>query len=169
VITPPLPERPTARVLLLDPRDRILLMKGRLASDPGAPGAWFTLGGGVEPGETFEAAALREVIEETGFADVRLGNLIWRREAVFRDRAQQPWLFSERYFVARCGGGEVSRAGWQPLERELIDDIRWWTLADLACCVEPVVPENLAELFRTVLAGRKNAARPARRPAGRGP
>jgi hypothetical protein len=43
-------ERPTARVLLLDAQDRILLMKGRLPSDPTGPGAWFTLGGGVEAG-----------------------------------------------------------------------------------------------------------------------
>ncbi|HWF00265.1 MAG TPA: hypothetical protein VG248_10755 [Caulobacteraceae bacterium] len=30
--------RRTARVLLLDPDDRILLLKGRLPSDPQAPG-----------------------------------------------------------------------------------------------------------------------------------
>jgi len=45
-------ERFTARVLLLDPNDRILLMNGRLPGDPDAPQVWFTIGGGVEPGET---------------------------------------------------------------------------------------------------------------------
>ena len=50
-------ERLTARVLLLDPEDRILLMKGRLPSDPDAPGAWFTVGGGIEPGESLEMDA----------------------------------------------------------------------------------------------------------------
>jgi len=144
-------ERPTARVLLLDPEGRILLMKGRLPSDPTAPAAWFTLGGGVEPGESLEAAALREVFEETGFIDVALGPLMWRRQAVYRDRALRPWRFEESYFVARCGGGEVSRAGWKALEREFVDDIRWWTLADLSACQDPVFPENLADLLTQVL------------------
>ena len=160
-------ERPTARVLLLDPQDRILLMKGRFPGDPAAPGAWFTLGGGVEAGETYAAAALREVIEETGFSDVELGPLIWRRDAIYRDRAQNPWRFRERYFVARCGGAEISRAGWQALEHELIDDIRWWTLDELAACAEPVVPENLAELLGGNLAGRPPAAGP--RPSAKDP
>ena len=57
-MTEPYRERPTARVLLLDPDDRILLMKGRLPSNPDAPGVWFTIGGGIEPGESlYEAAA----------------------------------------------------------------------------------------------------------------
>jgi 8-oxo-dGTP pyrophosphatase MutT (NUDIX family) len=144
-------ERPTARVLLLDAQDRILLMKGRLPSDPTGPGAWFTVGGGVEPGETMEQAAMREVVEETGFCDVELGPLIWRREAVYLDRQQRPWRFSENYFVARCAGGEVSRAGWQALERELVDDIRWWSLAELIACDEPVFPEGLPDLTNRVL------------------
>ena len=37
-------ERLTARVLLLDDEDRILLMKGRLPSQPDAPGAWSGIG-----------------------------------------------------------------------------------------------------------------------------
>ena len=36
-------ERPTARVVLLDRADRILLMKGRLPSRPGGPGYWFAV------------------------------------------------------------------------------------------------------------------------------
>ena len=47
------PVRPTARVLLLDREDRILLLKGRLPGNPLAEGSWFTVGGGLEPGETY--------------------------------------------------------------------------------------------------------------------
>jgi 8-oxo-dGTP diphosphatase len=67
------PERPTARVLLFDPDNRILLMKGRMPAARDRPGVWFTVGGGVEPGETYAEAAAREIREETGFLDFILG------------------------------------------------------------------------------------------------
>ncbi len=146
-------ERPTVRVLLLDPADRILLMKGRLPSDPGAPGAWFTIGGGIERGETPEAAARREILEETGFRDTEIGPVAWRGEQVLLDRKRRPVLFKENWLVARCAGGEPSRAGWQALEREFVDDIRWWTLDDLAACPDAVYPADLVKRLRSI-AGR---------------
>ncbi|MCC7267714.1 MAG: NUDIX domain-containing protein [Caulobacteraceae bacterium] len=53
--------RPTVRVLLLDPEDRLLLFRGRLPAQPDSAPFWFTCGGGIEPGETVEDAALREI------------------------------------------------------------------------------------------------------------
>ena len=147
-------ERLTARVLLFDPQGRILLMKGRLPSDPGAPGAWFTLGGGVEAGETVAQAAAREIVEETGFEDAIIGEVAWRGEQTLQDRKRRPVLFKESYFLARCGGGEPSRAGWQALEREFVDDMRWWTLQELAACAEPVFPRGLAERLKRLLAAK---------------
>ncbi len=144
-------ERATARVLLLDPRDRILLMKGRLPSDPAAPGVWFTLGGGVEMGESLEAAARREIAEETGFELTQLGPVLWRSEQIHRDRKDRPVLIREAFMAARCSGGEPSREGWVALEREFVDDIRWWTLADLETCGEPVYPPDLAARLAGVI------------------
>ena len=148
----PLRERPTARVLLFDAQDRILLMKGRMPSDPTAPGVWFTVGGGVDPGETYAAAAAREIVEETGLTDCVLGDVVWRRDQIFLDRKQRPILFMEQYFVARCGGAEPTRAGWQALEHEFVDDIRWWTVAELTASPDPVVPADLAQRIPEALA-----------------
>ena len=144
-------ERLTARVLLLDAEDRILLMKGRLPSDPGAPGAWFTVGGGIEPGESLEEAALREIREETGFATAVLGPALWHGEQIHHDRKGRPVLVRETFMLARCAGGTPSRDGWQALENEFVDDIRWWTLADLAALTEPVFPRDLVERLAAIL------------------
>ncbi|HEY1751848.1 MAG TPA: NUDIX domain-containing protein [Caulobacteraceae bacterium] len=147
-------ERRTARVLLLDPEGRILLMRGRLPGDPAAPSVWFTVGGGMEPGESVVEAAAREIVEETGLTDARLGPIVWTSEAMLHDRKRRPVHFRESYVVAYTAGGDLSRAGWQPLEREFVDDVRWWTLGELQLTGEPVYPEGLAALLPEVLAGR---------------
>ncbi|MBJ7413780.1 MAG: NUDIX domain-containing protein [Phenylobacterium sp.] len=139
------PERPTARVLLFDAQDRILLMKGR------RPGAWFTVGGGVEPGETFIEAAAREIREETGIADFVLGPVVWVREGVMR--LPEPTLLKECYIVARCDGGDPVRDGWNAIERELIDDIRWWTLGELHMTQDRVFPPGLPHRLPPIIAG----------------
>ena len=54
--------RPAARVLLLDAKDRCLLFSWK------PPNVWITPGGGLEPGDTYEQAALRELLEETGLS-----------------------------------------------------------------------------------------------------
>lgn len=151
-VSPGLPERPTARVLLFDRADRILLMKGRLPTSPKGAGAWFPVGGGVEPGETHRQAAAREIREETGVVDFELGPVVWVREGVMR--LPRPTLFREVYIVARCEGGEPDRSGWDALERELIDDIRWWTQADLEATADRVFPPGLAGRLPPLISGR---------------
>jgi 8-oxo-dGTP pyrophosphatase MutT (NUDIX family) len=146
--------RPTARVLLFDQRDRLLLLRGRLAGAPDAERFWFTVGGGVEPGETVMQAAAREIREETGLADAVLGPVVWVREAVIPAMdTREPLLFEESYVVARSAGGAPSREGWNPLERRLVDDIRWWTLTEIASSPETIHPERLADLLPEILAG----------------
>jgi 8-oxo-dGTP diphosphatase len=147
------PPRPTARVVLLDPDDRLLLMRGRLPSAPDEPSFWFTVGGGAEPGETVREAAAREVFEETGFTDVELGPELWYDEVIL-EVAGDPRLLQQHYFLARTAGGELSRAGWQQLELDFVEELRWWTLAELRATSDKLYPEGLPELMGDVLAGR---------------
>jgi 8-oxo-dGTP diphosphatase len=146
-------DRPTARVLLLDPDGRILMMRARLPSDPTGPSFWFTIGGGVEPGESIAEAAAREIVEETGLADAVLGPVAWRRDVIMDDAEGEPWLLQEHYVVAHTAGGAPSRAGWLPHETLLADDLRWWTLEELRQTDEIVFPEMIADLLPDVLAG----------------
>lgn len=60
-----LPYRPCAGVCLTNPAGEIWVGE-RIDRPPGAPVAWQMPQGGIDPGETPEAAALRELREETG-------------------------------------------------------------------------------------------------------
>jgi 8-oxo-dGTP pyrophosphatase MutT (NUDIX family) len=141
-------------VLLLDQRDRLLLLRGRLEGAPDAERFWFTVGGGVEPGETVLEAAAREIREETGLMDAVLGPVVWLREAVIPAMdTREPLLFQESYVVARSLGGAPNRDGWNDLERRLVDDIRWWSLAEIGSSAERIYPEGLADLLPEILAG----------------
>lgn len=64
----PLKVRHAGRVILLDPDDRVLLMR----YDDGPPNGihWSTPGGGLNQGEDYATGAARELAEETGWTDV---------------------------------------------------------------------------------------------------
>jgi 8-oxo-dGTP pyrophosphatase MutT (NUDIX family) len=147
-------ERITVRVLLFDPDGRILLMKGRTPTTRDGPGGWFTVGGGAEPGESLEACARREIAEETGFSSVTLGPAVWRRDTIGPLPSGETVLFKQTYIVAHCAGGEPVRDGWEAHEHDLVDDLRWWSLADLAASGEVIYPERMLELLPDVAAGR---------------
>ena len=68
--------REAARALVLDPEDRVLLVRWELPGPDGLVHVWGTPGGGVEADEDFETALRREVAEELGLDAVTIGPLI---------------------------------------------------------------------------------------------
>jgi len=145
----PTESRKVARLVLLDPEDRILLMHGFEPEDP-ASTWWFTPGGGLEGDETREQAALRELAEETGITDVELGPLLWQRMCSFPFDGRR-WEQDEWYFLARTTQTATDTSGHTGLERRSVAGLRWWTSAELSAARETVYPTRLAELLRTLL------------------
>src|SRR6185503_16970235 len=76
--------RRAARVLVVDGAERVLLFRG---FDPHEPDRryWFTVGGGLDPGETSAEGAAREAREEVGLPLVpdQLGEPVWHEVAEF--------------------------------------------------------------------------------------
>lgn len=141
--------RTVARVVLLDPQDRILLMHGFEPEDP-AKTWWFTPGGGLEGDESHEQAARRELAEETGITDVELGPVLWKRKCSFPFDGRR-WEQDEWYFLARTERTATDLGGLTELERRSVRGLRWWTSAELRATRETVYPTKLAELLRTLL------------------
>ena len=141
--------RRVARVVLLDPEDRILLLHGHEPDDP-AHDWWFTPGGGVEGDETREQAARRELAEETGITDVDLGPVLWRRRCSF-PFAGRRWDQDEWYDLARTAVTATRATGLTELERRSVSGARWWTCRELTQAHETVYPTRLAGLLRRLL------------------
>jgi 8-oxo-dGTP pyrophosphatase MutT (NUDIX family) len=143
------PLRKVARVVLLDPQDRILLLHGFEPDDPSRTW-WFTPGGGLEGDESREQAALRELAEETGITDVRLGPLLWRRDCSFPFFGRR-WDQDEWYYLARTTVTATRAAALTELERRSVAGARWWTCQELSQAHETVYPTRLAELLKRLL------------------
>jgi 8-oxo-dGTP pyrophosphatase MutT (NUDIX family) len=146
--------RQAARAVVLDERDRVLLLQARDPFFP-AKGEWWELpGGGMEPGEPSEVAAAREVVEETGLSGVEIGPCVWQHDARFAFAGLQ-FDQLEHIHVARWRQAGDDHRPYRPEGLEMLEAMAftgfgWWEVADLAELVAaggriipPWLPEQL--------------------------
>jgi 8-oxo-dGTP pyrophosphatase MutT (NUDIX family) len=142
--------RRSARVLVLDGSDRLLLVR--------SGGIWLAPGGGVEDGEGLAEAAARELREETGLSVAPAGLY---PVAFTTGRADLGWasgLFRDDFFFYRVDRHQVDPSGLNEFERQHYRGHHWWTHAELAATSETIAPANLAALVADLIAGRLPAA-----------
>jgi ADP-ribose pyrophosphatase YjhB (NUDIX family) len=151
-VTPGLPVRHAGRVVVLDPGGRVLLL--RYDNDPPDGRHWATPGGGLNPGETYAAAASRELAEETGWSDVALQGEIHQHVRTM-EHGGQIVRQHERLFLARTVRDRRELGDVAAMHAD--DGIaawRWWTLTELDTTTEVIWPAGLAGLIRAVSGSR---------------
>ncbi len=162
-----LPERPSARLLIVEPsRHAILLLRvndPHLSARGDGRACWVTPGGGVDPGESFDQTAVRELWEETGLVagrDAVIGAVVRdvRRVIPWGDPANPTQMVSvERYFAVRllCDPSAVCDTNLVEGERAFICDYKWWTVAEIRTAAgagtDGFFPSNLPDYFADVI------------------
>jgi 8-oxo-dGTP pyrophosphatase MutT (NUDIX family) len=138
--------RHAVRALVVDPRDDAVLLV-RMQFTVGGPRVWLTPGGGIDPGESPEAALRRELHEETGLRldGVPCTGPVWTRRARFTHRGVA-YDQRERYYLVEHPRFEPdASANPAASEVEAFRGFRWWTPDALAATGERFTPTG----FRT--------------------
>lgn len=147
------------RALLFDPAGRLLLFRYRndpnihnVGEAPATVDYWGTVGGGMEGDEDLHHAIRREIAEETGHKDIRLGPVVWQRKVdlIFYG---SPLHIDETYFVAHTAQTALSTAGHTQIERKFVAEMKWWDIDALEQTTDLIYPIGMQPLIRAIAGG----------------
>lgn len=135
------------RALLLDEDDRVLLVHFRWEGLELAEGFWACPGGGVDPGESPEAALRRDLAEELGLESLDIKGPVWRLTRLF---PMSQWDGqTEVTYLARTPHFEPHPR--VDLVAENVHGIGWFSPSDVAAGVVPFSPRDLSAQLTRVL------------------
>ncbi|HEX6355958.1 NUDIX hydrolase [Actinophytocola sp.] len=152
----PVERRAAVRLVVLDEHGQILLFHTRSPEHPEF-GLWWELpGGGIDDGESYVDAAVRELREETGLTATGIGPPNWSRTATFLSRGRRR-VQDEVVVTAPVAGvaPAITVSGQLDYELDAYLSARWWPAADLAATTERCYPGRLPELLPAFLAGER--------------
>ena len=133
--------RESARVALIDREGRVLLLHAVLPDED-----WWELpGGGLEPEETHEHAALRELSEETGIEVPQL-ELLATVETEFQFDGRL-YLQRETVFRAAYAGTKIELGEPDPPPYPRHVEFKWWKPSELRSTRAQIHPPQLADLL----------------------
>ena len=138
------PMRQAVRALVVDSRERVLLLRYDSPIDFPQQVVWAPPGGGLEPGETDEQALRRELAEETGLVEFEVGPCIWTREHRF---AGMPGWGGQRERIYLVRVEPFEPAPGVDLAAEDVAEVRWWTADELAATDASFAPRSLPRLI----------------------
>ena len=133
--------RQAGRAILRDRQGRVLLIHFVLPNMT----FWATPGGGMEPGETPLAAALREVREELGI-DVVLEGPVHQAVGIFE--FEGVLIENTDNFFAGRWEGTPRLVGATQAESAALTQARWWTVEEMERTQEDIFPRDLAAVLR---------------------
>ncbi|MDO5628516.1 MAG: NUDIX domain-containing protein [Mobilicoccus sp.] len=144
--------RQTGRVIPVDEHGRVLLLEGTV---PGRDDFrfWFSVGGGVDPGETTRAAAARELAEECGLTvDAHLLGEPFAREPVEFGYAGFHVVQQQDFYAVRLPGSPTpSLTGMGAGERDTIFGAEWVPAKEVGRSIHVGNP-RLVEICRRAVA-----------------
>lgn len=144
-LNPALRLRRSSRIILLDGQFRVLMFRYDIAD---RPPFWVTAGGECEEGESFEDAARRELLEETGIhADP--GRQIVRITPEYVTVEGEPVQGDERFFLVQVEQARIDTSLHTEQERRLMTQHRWFALSEFAGWHEACFPHNIADIVRS--------------------
>ena len=87
-----------------------------------------------------------------GLRGVELSQWIWSRQHPLRWNGRD-FLQRERFFLVRVGSHDPDRSGNDEQELRVIEEIRWWPVAEIAASAEAFSPPGLAGLLASLPVG----------------
>lgn len=144
--------RRAVRALLVDPDDRVLLVRFEFRDGT----VWALPGGGVEAGEDPIDALHRELAEELGLIGADIGPHVWDRihliEFEHGDDGHRWDGQHDRIHLVRTVAFEPRpRLSWEQLRAERLHEVRWWTLGEIHAHRGRFAPRRFAEHLTRLL------------------